>query len=74
MKTHKAIIAKASKLHADLEEKIEASLKADRQLAKLQDGIAAIRGEISEVESEAAEAGLAVSDLNEALDEMRKAK
>lgn len=71
---HKSHVTKAAKLRDELADKIEASLKVDRQLVKLQDEIAALRSEISELESRAADDGLSTSDLNGAVDDLKAPK
>lgn len=71
---HKAHVTKAAKLRDELNDKIEASLKVDKQLVKLQDEISALRSEISEVESDAADDGLSTGDLNDAVDDLKAPK
>ena len=73
MKSHKATIKKASALRTAIADKVVEASKLETDLISLNGDIEALRSQMSEVESEAADAGLAVSDLHDALDEMRKA-
>lgn len=73
-KTHKDIISRASALGADLNAKRDELLKRDRELIELATEIESLKSELSQIEQEGADAGLAVSDLHEAVREAEQAK
>lgn len=64
---HKDIISRASALGADLDTKRDELLKRDREMTELADEIETLKSGLSQIEQEGADAGLAVSDLHDAV-------
>lgn len=71
---HKAHVAKASKIRTQIADKVAQASKVSGDLAGLNEDIAKLRSEMSEIETEAADDGLSTSDLHEACDDLRSAK
>ena len=68
---HKAIVAKASRIRTEIADKVVAASKLATTLGAVTDDIAALKSQMSEIQSEAADSGLSVADLNAELDNMR---